>query len=98
MPRKKATRKPVKARTTTSVSAKAKALVAKSRTECKSKKSWFDLLPMKDQHYVEAVVAAMIDEPNSHPNTVARLLIEELGITVSQHNVAKKIKELIRNG
>jgi len=104
MAKKKTTRtrryskKPAKARTT-SVKAKAKALVTKAKKPVtKSRLSWFDKLPMKDRHYVEAVVEAMIDDPDAHPYTVAQLLREELGLTIHHKNIAAVIKDLIRNG
>lgn len=85
-------RKPVKAR--------AKELVerAKSGTRKKPVLSWFDKLPREEQHYVEAVVAAMIDEPETSVNSVAVLLKEELGIPQSLSAIKRLIGIMIQNG
>ncbi len=58
---------------------------------------WYELLSEEDQEYVREVAREISVRPDAAVYTVARSLIDELGIKRSDQHVVRKLKELIRH-
>ena len=72
-------------------------LVSQSNNSSKVAASWYDVLEDRDRKYVDEVVSVMMEQPQAHPWAVAKLLIDELDLSVNVKNVASKIKGLMKD-
>lgn len=68
-----------------------------SQCSISNKGNWYDKLTLNNRKYVDRVIEVMREMPEAAPYVVAEKLRETLHITVSVGNVAKKLKELVRN-
>lgn len=69
-----------------------KEIVARSRTG-----SWFDLLTKEDQVYVRCVVEEIIETPDAAVYSVAISVKQQLGLSVTSDNIAKKLKTMVED-
>ena len=56
--------------------------------------SWYDVLNDTDRDYVHDIMIAMRGEPHVSISSVARSLIEELGLSVSATSVREILKKM----